>query len=234
MGSQDITHNPSFYISLGVEALIALVLLGLVIVGVVIAVRAKTGTGKGCGVVMAVAFALQSCVAAVWFLISFFAGLESYSSGGAGQTRTIHAKDGSCEISVPRSWVESPDLSKEAVLGAKDLTGNEYVIVFVHSKQDYTGDLDDFAKDHTDLLREKLKTPQVEEPATVSINGRSAVRQVVRGEIDRLRVVYRITYFEGPENFYRVFCWSLESKAAAFAADFDKIAESFREEESNQ
>jgi hypothetical protein len=35
--------------------------------------------------------------------------------------------------------------------------------------------------------------------------------------------------FEGQNNFYRVFCWSLESKAAAFASDFDKIAGSFRE-----
>ena len=220
MGSQDITHNPSFYISLGVEALIALVLLGLVVVGIVIAVRAKTGTGKGCGIVMAVAFALQSCLAAVWFLISFFVGLESNSSGGAAQTRIIHAKDGSCEISVPRSWIDSPDLSKEAVLGAKDLTGNEYLLVFVHAKEDYTGNLDDFAKDHTDLLQEKLKAPQVEEPARISINGRAAVRQVVRGEIDRLNVVYRITYFKGPDNFYRVFCWRLGIKGGGVCGRF--------------
>jgi hypothetical protein len=234
MGSQQITHNPSFYISIGVEALITLVLLGLVVVGIVIAVRAKTGTGKGCGIVMAVAFALQSCLAALFLLISFFAGLESSSSAAGGQTQTIRAKGGSCEISVPRSWVESPGLSNEGVLGAKDLTGNEYVVVYVHSKQDYVGSLDDFARDHSDLLREKVKTPQVEAPATISINGRPAVRQVVRGEVDHLRISYRITYFEGQNNFYRVFCWSLESKAGACAVDFDKIAESFRERQSNQ
>ena len=56
------------------------------------------------------------------------------------------------------------------------------------------------------------------------------MRQVVRGEVDHLRITYRITYFEGQNNFYRVFCWSLESKALGFAGDFDKIAESFREE----
>jgi hypothetical protein len=96
------------------------------------------------------------------------------------------------------------------------------------------GNLNDFAQDHTDSVREKLKTPQVEAPATVSINGKPAVRQVVRGEIDHLRITYRITYFEGQNNFYRVFCWSLESKAGSFASDFDKIAESFRERQSNQ
>jgi hypothetical protein len=31
-----------------------------------------------------------------------------------------------------------------------------------------------------------------------------------------------------------VFCWSLESKAAGFKGDFDKIAESFRESQSKQ
>ena len=91
MGSQEITPNPGFYISLGVQALLTLVLLGLVIVGIIVAVRAKTGTRRGCGIVMAVAFALQSCLAAFWFLISFFAALESNSSAGTGQTQTIAA-----------------------------------------------------------------------------------------------------------------------------------------------
>jgi len=135
---------------------------------------------------------------------------------------------------VPRSWVESPELSPEAVLGTKDFIGNEYVVVYVHSKEDYTGTLNDFAQEHTDLLREKVKTPQVEAPVTISVNGKPAVRQVVRGEIDHLRITYRITYFEGENNFYRVFCWSLESKAAGFASGFDKIAESFQERQSNQ
>jgi hypothetical protein len=231
MGSQDITHNPGFYFSIGAQVFVTLVLLGLVIIGIVIAIRAKTGRGKGCGIVMAVAFALQACLAAFFFLISFFASLES---GSSSQPRTIRGKDGSCEISVPRSWIESPDLSSEGVLAAKDLTGKEYVIVYVHSKQDYVESLDDFARDRTDWMREKLKNARAEAPATISINGRRAVRQVVHGDIDHLRITYRITYFEGQNNFYRVLCWSLESKAAGFAGDFDKIAESFRERESNR
>ncbi len=229
MGSQEITHNPGYFISLGVEALAMVVLLALVIVGIVIAVRAKTGTGKGCGIVMAIAFFLQAGLVVFWLLITIVSGFEPSSSQRVGQTRVVGANDGSCEISVPASWVDAPDLSKEAVLGAKDLSGNEYVIVFVHSKQDYTGGLDDFAKDHTDLLREKLAAPKVEAPASISVNGRTAVRQIVRGEIDRIRVTYRITYFEGKNNFYRVFCWTLESKAATFAGDLDTIAGSFQE-----
>ena len=51
MASQEITRNPGFYIGLGLQALLTLVLLGLVIVGIIIAVRAKTETGRGCGVI---------------------------------------------------------------------------------------------------------------------------------------------------------------------------------------
>ena len=72
MGSQDITHNSTFYVSLGVQALIAVVLLGLVIVGIAIAVRAKTGTGKGCGIVMTVALCLAilpGCTLVCGFLL---------------------------------------------------------------------------------------------------------------------------------------------------------------------
>ena len=47
MGSRQMTHNAGFYVALGVEALAIFVLLGLVIVGIIIAVRAKTGTGQG-------------------------------------------------------------------------------------------------------------------------------------------------------------------------------------------
>ncbi|HXM05028.1 MAG TPA: hypothetical protein VN939_20615 [Chthoniobacterales bacterium] len=234
MGSQQMTHNAGFYVALGVEALAIFVLLGLVIVGIIIAVRAKTGTGKGCGIVMAVAFALQSCLVGCWFLFSIVASLPSSSLNRVGQTQVIQANDSSCEISVPASWLNSPDLSKQAVLGAKDLTENEYVIVFVHPKQDYTGSLTDFAKDHTDLLRENLTTPQVEVPAAITINGRSAIRQIVHGEINRMRIAYVITYFEGTNQFYRVLCWSLESKADAYKDEFDKIAESFQEMKSNQ
>jgi hypothetical protein len=103
-------------------------------------------------------------------------------------------------------------------MGTKDLTHNPSFYFSIGTQ------------DHTDSVREKLETPQAEAPATISINAKPAVRQVVRGEVDHLR----ITYFEGQNNFFRVFCWSLESKAASFANDFDKVAESFRERQSKQ
>jgi hypothetical protein len=231
MGSQEITSNSGFYISLGVEILAVVVLLALVVVGIVIAIRAKTGTGKGCGIVMAIAFALQSGLVAIWILITIITGFES---NRAGQTRLVHASDGSCEISVPASWLDDPNLSKEAVLGAKDPLSTEYVVVFADSKEDYSGSLADYAKDCGNRMRERLKSPEVGEPEPVTINGRSAVRQNIRGEINRLRIAYVITYFEDQNKFYRVFCWSIESKATAVKGDFDKIAKSFQENSAKQ
>jgi hypothetical protein len=229
MGSQEITRNTGYYISLGVEVLAVVVLLALVVVGIVIAIRAKTGTGKGCGIVMAIVFALQAGLVAIWILITIVAGFEPNSSKRAAQTRIVQANDGSCEISVPAAWLDDPNLSKEAVLGAKDPLSTEYVVVFADSKEDYTGSLVDYAKDCGNRMRDRLKSPEVEVPASITMNGRSAVRQIIRGEINRLRIAYVITYFEDQNKFYRVFCWSTESRAAAVKDDFDKIAKSFQE-----
>ena len=231
MGSEEITHDSGYYISLGIEVLALVVLLALVIVGIAIAIRAKTGTGKGCGIVMAIAFALQSGLVAIWILITIVTGLESRK---AGQTRVVHANDGSCEISVPGTWVDDSSLSKEAVLGTKDPLGTEYVVVFEDSKEDYTGTLVDYAKDCGNRMRDRLKSPEVEVPAPITINDRSAVRQNIRGEINHLRIAYVITYFEDQNKFYRVFCWSTESKAAAVKNDFEKIARSFQENAAKQ
>jgi hypothetical protein len=50
----------------------------------------------------------------------------------------------------------------------------------------------------------------------------------------RPRIAYVITYFEDQNKFYRVFCWSTESKAAAVKSDFEKIAKSFQEKTAKQ
>ncbi len=230
MGTQEITHNPGFYISLGVAALAHGCAPGAGDRWNCYRGTGKNGNRQGLryrdGHCLCVTSRVGRILAADYHRRQ---ALSRTRTKQAGQTRMVVANDGSCEISVPASWVNAPDLSKEAVLGAKDLTGNEYVIVFVHSKEDYTGGLDEFAKDHTDLLKEKLATPKAEPPVSILVNGRTAVRQIVRGGIDRMRITYRVTYYEGKDNFYRVFCWTLDSKAAAFAGDLDKVAESFRE-----
>jgi hypothetical protein len=57
---------------------------------------------------------------AFWLLITIVSGFEPSSSQRRGQTRMVEANDGSCEISVPASWADAPDLSKEAVLGGQE------------------------------------------------------------------------------------------------------------------
>src|SRR5260221_9068317 len=178
MGSQEITRNSGFYISLGVGVLAVVVLLVLVVVGIAIAIRAKTGTGKGCGIVMAIAFALQSGLVAIWILITIIA---SFESNRAGQTRIVHTNDGSCEISVPASWLDDPSLSKEAVLGAKDLLSTEFEVVFADSKEHYTGSLADYAKDSGNRKRRSWKSPEVGEPEPGTSNGRSTGPRTIRG-----------------------------------------------------
>jgi dihydrofolate reductase len=230
MAPQEIGHDPGFYVGLGIQALAIFVLLALVVTGIVIAVRAKSAGGKGCGIAMAVVFGLQVFLVTFWVLINIAASLSPASnSGGEKFGALIRAKDNSCEISVPASWIEAPDLNKDAVLGVKDPLGSEYALVLVDTKEDYKGSLADYAHDTSNRMRDKLTSPRMELPQSLMINGKSAIRQVLHGEIDHLRITYVNTYYEGEARMYQLISWSLESKGDLVRSDFEKIAQSFRE-----
>ena len=229
MASPHIGQDPGFYVGLGVQAVAILLLLGLVITGIVIAFRAKTTSGKGCGIAMAVVFGLQVCLVSLWLLINIAASFSPSAGAEKKFGTVIRAKDNSCEIAVPSFWIETPDLNKDAVLGVKDALGAEYVLVIADTKEDYKGSLADYAHDSSNRMRDKLTSPRMELPQSLTINGKSAIRQVLHGEIDHLRITYVNTYFEGEVRMYQMICWSLESKAEAVRSDFEKIAETFRE-----
>jgi hypothetical protein len=234
MASNEIAHNPGFYIGLGALILAILVLLTLVIVGISIAVRAKTGSGKGCGIVMAIAFGAQFCIFMFWLAVYIAAQFSGPSSkNGWTLAKVLEAKDNSCELSVPSSWIEAPGLNKDAVIGVKDPSESEYALVLMDSKQDYKGTLTDYAHDSSNRMRNKLTSPQMELPQSITIDGKSAIRQVLHGEINRLRIAYFNTYYEGERGFYQLICWSLDSKAQVAKPDFEKIAQSFRERSAN-
>jgi hypothetical protein len=239
MGSPNAAHTSAYYIGYATGQLMVVAIpLILLVVGIVVAVRAKTATTKGCGIALAGFFGLLVCVFGMAFVVSFVEGvLRRFPHSGiaqsAGHIRAVQSKDGSCEISVPDVWLDSPDLNKEAVLGARNPGQTEYVIVFAESRQDYTGTLADYAQIYCDQMRARLTTPQIEVPQSITINGRSAVRQIFRGELNHLRAVFVVTHFEGQSKFYRVVCWSLESNAEGARADFDKVAESFQERKNN-
>jgi hypothetical protein len=212
-----------------------LVPLGLLIaavvslgVGIVLAIRAKNVPLKGCAVVGVLAgLSLLGLTISIFVsgIIAHvrpkFSGLENY--------RVVLAKDNSCEISVPVSWVENPKIKEDATIVANDPGQSEFVMILRDSKQDYTGTLADYARDATDRMLKKLTSAEAGTQSSTSVQGKSASQQIVRGETSRLRISYFITYVEGASAFYQVICWSLESKEASARTEFEKIANTFRE-----
>ncbi|MBV9272252.1 MAG: hypothetical protein JO333_00005, partial [Verrucomicrobia bacterium] len=142
--------------------------------------------------------------------------------------RLVQAKDGSCQIFVPKPWQDAPDLNSEAVIGVKDPTQREFAMVIADSKTQYTGSLSDYAHDTITRMAGKLTDPQMDAPDTITINGQSAIRQTLRGAYAHLKIVYVITYFESETTLYQLICWSLESLADSAKADFENIAQLFR------
>jgi hypothetical protein len=59
-------------------------------------------------------------------------------------------------------------------MGSQEITRNdplstEYVVVFADSKEDYTGSLVDYAKDCANRMRDRLKSPEVEVPGSITM-----------------------------------------------------------------
>lgn len=120
--------------------------------------------------------------------------------------RLVSAKDNSCEISIPGSWVENPKIKEDAVIVANDSSQNRFVMILRDGKQHYTGSLADYARDPTERMLKKLTSSQTGLRGSMSVQGRSAIQRIVRGEVSRLRISYFITYIEGDTGFHQVIC----------------------------
>jgi hypothetical protein len=236
---------PPVYLIGGLICLV--LLLTFLIAGIIVAVRSTPGVVRGCAITTAAACSVLSCLALILLIGGLLASIISGSqkaSEAKGQVtaptraggnkrldqRLVQAKDHSCQIFVPKPWLDAPDLNTEAVIGVKDPGEQKFAMVLTDTKEQYHGSLSDYAHDTTRRMRDKLTAPQMDAPETITINGRSAVRQILRGEYDHLKIVYVITYFESETRLYQLICWSLESEANSAKADFEKIAQFFKAE----
>jgi hypothetical protein len=201
----------------------------MLVAGIIVAIRTKQVVLRACAIVGAVAgFSLLGLLTLV-LLIGLISKVSSSRDNRSAHFRVIPAKDHSCEISIPAPWVENPKIKEDAVIVANDSGQNQFVMILRDGKQDYTGDLADYARDATDRMLKKLTSAHTGLRGSTSVQGRSAIQEVVRGEINHLRISYFITYVEGEAAYYQVICWSLESKETGARQLFEKIANSFRE-----
>jgi hypothetical protein len=238
----DLAAVPPVYLIAGLVCLILLLIF--LIAAVIVAVRSKPGVVRVCAITGAAACSVLSSLVSILLIGGLLifnpqAGPEAKNQvtapTGVGGSRTVdqrlvQAKDGSCQIIVPKPWRDAPDLNSEAVIGVKDPFEKEFAMVITDSKEQYHGSLSDYAHDTTSRMGGKLTAPQMDAPETISINGRAAIRQILRGEYEHLKIVYVITYFESETRLYQLISWSLESDADSAKADFEKIAQFFKAE----
>ena len=201
----------------------------LLVAGIIVAIRTKQVVLRACAIVGAIAGFSLLCLQTLVLLIGLISNATSSGDNPSEHFRVALAKDNSCKISIPASWVENPKLKEDAVIVANDSGQNQFVMILRDGKQDYTGNLADYAREATDRMLKKLTSSQTGLRGSTSVQGRSAIQEAVHGEINHLRISYFITYIEGETAFYQVICWSLESKETGTKPIFEKIANSFRE-----
>jgi hypothetical protein len=135
MQSEDSAHTAGYalgqlFVPLGLLAA-ALVLLSI---GIIVAVRAKNVALRGCAIVGGIAG-----LSALGLAISIFVG-GIIARVGPGlpiseNYRLVSAKDNTCEISVPVSWVENPKIKEDATIVANDPSESRFVMILRDSKQ---------------------------------------------------------------------------------------------------
>jgi hypothetical protein len=230
---------PPVYLIGGLVCLVLLLIF--MMAAIIVAVRSTPGVVRvgaitaaaACSVLSFLAFLLIGGLLIFSLQTAPEAKNQVTAPTGVGGSRTleqrlVQAKDGSCQIFVPKPWHDAPDLNSEAVIGVKDPFEKEFAMVITDSKEQYHGSLSDYAHDTTSRMGGKLTAPQMDAPETITINGRAAIRQILRGEYEHLKIVYVITYFESETRLYQLISWSLESDADSAKADFEKIAQFFK------
>ena len=146
-------------------------------------------------------------------------------------TKRLRARDGISEISIPDRWDEMTDLNDEAKLEAGNAVAEEYVIVLTEAKSDFATpiDLARYADINLATMRTVVPGAQISHPRSLTIDGREAAQYEIRGVVDGLDIVYLATYVAGRAHVHQVVMWSIASHFEAARADFERVAESFRE-----
>ncbi len=149
--------------------------------------------------------------------------------------KVINSSDGMSQISIPDNWIVEKELKADAELQASNRADEMYVIVLSESKSDFAANvtLDNHAELTRGIVLGNLKSPQSTTPVKMTINGRQAVQNEIRGTMDNVNLVYLHTTVETPKYFHQIVAWTLPSRFDKNRATLQEVIQSFKETSSS-
>ncbi|MBC7911480.1 MAG: hypothetical protein H7Y30_13315 [Pyrinomonadaceae bacterium] len=141
----------------------------------------------------------------------------------------ITSTDSDSQITVPAGWTSTTGLNSKATLQASNKPKELYLIVLSYNKANYGSmTLDTHAEQTLDEIKNQVSGPTITGPTSMTINGRRAVQNEVRGISNNYNVVYLHTTVETPKAFQEIVVWTLASSYDDNKETLQDIINSFK------
>ncbi len=159
----------------------------------------------------------------------------------AWQTATTATTDNIRQFSLtmPSYMEAAPDnkLNPTAKLQYCNYYRNVYALVLDQNKTDAANtdtSLRQYANRYVRQMTSTMIKPQQIDSANTTIGGLPSIALTITGDLGQLkdlreRIYYRIAFAESPTHYYHIATWTWDSRRKNFAADLEKIMQSFRE-----
>jgi hypothetical protein len=136
-------------------------------------------------------------------------------------------------ISIPEYLQPCVDLHKDASFQYQNTDKDIYAFVIderkkTMAKYDLDYDLDVYFKVASQPFLE-TKNGKVSTPGKEKINGCEALISEITGNVDGIDVYYKMGVVETPYAFYQILTWTRADKKEEYAADMNRMIESFKE-----
>jgi hypothetical protein len=80
-----------------------------------------------------------------------------------------------------------------------------------------------------DGLMEGLSSAEYSGPEKLTVDGKPAIRYIIRGAFDNTNIVYLHTTVEGANNYYQILAWTIKSGYQKNSAELLQVVEGFKE-----
>ena len=145
-------------------------------------------------------------------------------------------------IELPGYMSEVTDLSEDASLQYQSIVNDIYVMVFDEPKEnlgnaiydngledDYTDDLDGYAKLLTTGIADNVEFISVPSFTDKQINGLNAKIVDFSGTAEGVKAYWMVAFIEGRNNYYQISTWTSLDRKDKLHKDMEAMIESFTE-----
>lgn len=169
--------------------------------------------------------------------------LHSCGAKDSYETVTVENK---FELTLPSFLSKTRDLNDDASLQYQNAL-REFYVIAIHEPiievqpvidEDETGeyknDINGYYKLILDNFKGAIANPEISKVTDTIVNNMPAKTAFINGQIDGLDIVYAIGLYQGKEDYYQLFSWTLADRKDRHKDNMSKIIYSLKEVEETE